>query len=187
MARTGYDPFNAMLARQMGTAERTRILPENFRQVEGPVNVSQFSRQIPAPWENPYPFSYQFNRNVFNSALAGAAGATVIPVTFTLPETYMGWLNWFGIYILSNTINQDITFTLRVNDGPVEGYDNWQFPPGAANFVVQNITGVSLKLPVGARVDVLVTNNNANAFTVGAKIAGWYHSEIEENRVYGQL
>jgi hypothetical protein len=177
-----------MLARRMGAADRATIFPENFRELEGPAETAPLVRTIYPPWQRKLPSSVDFNQNAFDSALAGVAGATIVPVEFTLPQTYVGYLTVFGIYILSPTALQDVTFTLRINGGPIQGFDNVKFPPGVANFVVQNFSDEPICwIPEGAKVDVLVTNNNANAWTVGAKIAGYYHARTEEQRIFGSL
>jgi hypothetical protein len=131
--------------------------------------------------------SQDFNVNRFDLALAGVLGATVVPVEFNVPSTFVGYLQIMGIFLQSPTNLQDVTFSLLINGGPVQGWDNIKFPPGAANFVVQNFADLQVRLPDSARVSVLVTNNNANAWVVGAKIAGWYHPESEEQRIYGSL
>lgn len=177
-----------VLARHTGASQRSTIFPENFRDQQGPGQTAPLVRTIYPPWQRKLPSSYNFNRNTYDSALAAVIGATVIPVSFTLPPTYIGYVTVFGIYILSPTAAQDVTFTLRVNSGPVEGWDNWQFPPGVANFVVQNVSDEPVCwIPDGATVDVLVTNGSADAWTVGAKIAGYYHPRTEEERVFGGL
>jgi hypothetical protein len=104
-----------------------------------------------------------------------------------MPPTFVGYLQIFGIYILSPTNAQDVTFSLRINGGPVQGWDNVQFPPGVANFVVQNAGDLQVRVPDGATVDVLVTNGSADAWTVGARISGWFHPLSEEQRIYGSL
>jgi len=177
-----------VLARHMGAQDRLRLSPEVFREQSGPAETSRLVRTIFPPWVYKLPMSADYNRNVFSSALAAGAGSTVIPVTFTLPETFVGYQQIFGVYILSPTALQDITFTLRINGGPVEGWDNIQFPPGVANFVVQNFADLQVRIPNSGKVDVVVTNNSAaGPWTVGAKIAGWYHPESEGNRIYGSL
>lgn len=177
------------LARHSGqnVGNPTLITPAVFRAQRGPAQDAPPVRNIFPPWVYKLPASQDFNSNRFDLALAAAAGATVIPVTFDMPPTFVGYLQIFGIYILSPTALQDITFTLRINNGPVQGWDNIKFPPGVANFVVQNFGDLQVPIPDSAHVDVLVTNNNANAFTVGAKIAGWYHPWNEEQRIYGSL
>ncbi len=179
--------LDALLSRQMGTADRTRILPENFREPTGPAETSPLVRNVYPPWVYKLPSSVDFNRNLFNVALAGVAGTAVEILTVTLPATYVGWLQIMGIYILSPSTTQDITFTLRINGAPVEGWDNIQFPPGVANFVVQNFSDLQVRVPDGGKISLFATNNNANAWTVGGKVAGWYHSLNEEQRIYGSL
>jgi hypothetical protein len=180
--------FDEMLARRMGATDRATIFPENFREQEGPAHTAPLVRTIYPPWQRKLPSSVDFNQNEFNAALAGVIGATVVPVEFTLPPTYLGYLTVFGIYILSPTVAQDVTFTLRINSGPVQGFDNVQFPPGVANFVVQNFSDEPICwIPDGAKVDVLVTNGSADAWTVGAKIAGYFHARTEEQRIFGSL
>lgn len=179
--------LSEMLARHTGVRERNTLVPENFVEQQGPAQSSPLVRNIYPPWIYKLPMSVDFNENNFSTALAGVIGTTVIPVTFSVPATFVGYIQIFGIYILNPTASQDVTFTLRINQGPVQGWDNIQFPPGVANFVVQNFGDLQVRLPDGATVDVLVTNNSANAWTIGAKIAGWYHPYSEEKRIYGSL
>ena len=176
-----------LLARRTGADQRSQLFPQNFSEPSGPAATSPLVRNVYPPWVYKLPVSVDFNVNVFNSALLGVAGNTVIPVSFTLPPTFVGYLQIFGIYVLNPTASQDVTFTLRINQGPVQGWDNIKFPPGVANFVVQNFGDLQVRIPDGGVVDVLVTNNSANAWTVGAKIAGWFHPENEEQRIYGSL
>jgi hypothetical protein len=180
--------LSEILAKQIGVQHRTRITPEVFREQPGPANNAPLVRNIYPPWVFKLPMSQDYNDNLFTSVLAAGAGNTVIPVTFTLPPSFVGWEQIFGIYILTPTALTDITFTLRVNGGPVQGWDNIKFPPGAANFVVQNFADLQVRVPNSGKVDVVVTNNSAaGPWTVGAKIAGWYHPETEERRIYGSL
>lgn len=177
------------LARRSGqsTGIPIRISPAVFKQTAGPAQDSPLVRNIFPPWVYKLPASQDFNVNRFDTVLAGVAGTVVVPVEFNVPATFVGYLQIFGIYILTPSALQDITFSLLVNGGPVQGWDNIKFPPGTANFVVQNFADLQVKLPDSARVSVAVTNNNANAWTVGAKIAGWYHPQSEEQRIYGSL
>jgi len=187
MART--PNLKEMLARHSGQniGAGIRIDPGVFRRQEGPADTSPLVRNVYPPWVYKLPMSQDFNVNRFDLALAGAAGATVVPVEFNMPSTFVGYLQIFGIFIQSPLPTQDVTFSLLINGGPVQGWDNIKFPPGAANFVVQNFAELQVRIPDSAHVSVLVTNNNANAWVVGAKIAGWYHPQSEEQRIYGSL
>lgn len=179
--------LEALLARHGAAPNRVELLPGNFGVGDGPAKDSPLVRNVYPPWVYKLPTSVDFNRNIFNTALAAVAGTTVEILSLTLPETYVGWIQIFGIYILSPTGNQDITFTLRINGAPVQGWDNVQFPPGVANFVVQNFSDLQVRVPDGGRMSITATNNNANAWTVGGKVAGWFHSVTEEQRIYGSL
>ncbi len=180
--------LSRLLAQRTGSRTKQRIVPEVFRDPTGPGQTAPLARLVYPPWVFKFPMSQDYNRNLFTSVLAAAVGATVIPVEFTLPPTFVGWQQIFGIYVLSPTALTDITFTLRVNGGPIEGWDNIRPPPGVANFIVQNFSEIQVRVPNSGRIDVIVTNNAATGpWTVGAKIAGWYHPETEEQRIYGSL
>lgn len=130
--------------------------------------------------------SQDFNRNNYATALAAGAGTVVEPVSFALPGTMIGYVQIMGIYVLSPTGNTDLTFTLRINGAPVSGWDNINTPPGVANLILQNFSDVQVPLGAGTVVSVTVTNNNAfGPWTVGAKVAGWYHTQADELRYFG--
>jgi hypothetical protein len=184
--------LSKILARHMGIPERQRITPGSFQQTPGPAvpgpGMAPLTRNVYPPWVFKLPMSQDFNANNFNLAMPAVAGSVVELVAFRVPATFVGWLQIFGIYILSPTNATDLTFTLQINEGPVQGWDNIKFPPGVANFVVQNFADLQVRVPTGARVRVVATNNAATGpWTIGAKIAGWYHPESEEARIYGSL
>jgi hypothetical protein len=172
MART--QGLAAMLARRSGQTVGNPVLitPNVFRTQPGPADTAPLTRNVFPPWVYKLPMSVDFNSNAFDVALAGVVGQQVEITRFQMPPTFVGFLQIMGIFILSPTALQDVTFTLRINGAPVEGWDNIQFPPGVANFVVQTLTA---------------TNGSADAWTIGGKIAGWYHPQSEEQRIYGSL
>jgi hypothetical protein len=139
-------------------------------------------------WVNKLPSSQDWNAQDFQMALPAGVGAQVVSSTarFQMPQTMVGVIQVFGVYLLSPLVTTRVQFTLRVNQAPVSGWDNIQFPPGAANFVVQNYSGVQVKVGVGSVVDVLVTNLDGAAITVGTKIAGWYNSQSDVQRFNGE-
>jgi hypothetical protein len=149
-----------------------------------------FQRVVFPPWVYKLPMSQDFNRNSFSEVLAAVAGTAITPValTFELPPNAVGYIQIFGIYTLTQSALTDVTWTLRVNDGPVSGWDNIRNPPGVANLFAQNFSDLQVRIPAGGTVSILITNNTAQGpWTVGGKIAGWYHPEIEEKRIYGSL
>lgn len=176
-----------VLARHTGASQRATIFPENFREQPGPATSSPLVRTIDSPQKFKLPMSVDFNRNAFDVALAAAIGATATITSFQMPPTFVGFLQIFGIFILSPTAVQDVTFTVRINGAPVEGWDNIQFPPGVANFVVQNFSELQVRIPDSALVTLTASNGSANAWTIGGKLSGWYHPLSEEKRIYGSL
>lgn len=151
-----------------------------------PPSASPFNRVIFPWWTEKIPSAVDFNTQNFALTLAAGAGSTVVFAGFRLPQTQIGVVQIFGIYAQGPTNLTNVTWTLRINQSPVPGWDNIQLPPGAANFVVQNFSDLRVKIPNGALVDVLITNNNASGpWTVGAKVAGWYNPSSDVARVTG--
>ena len=179
--------LDAALARHMGVQDRARILPENFVEQAGPGNSSPLVRNVYPPWVYKLPTSQDFNAEAYNAAIAAAIGATVTIAQFQLPQTMVGWIQIFSIYVLSPTALQSVTWTLRINGAPVGGWDNVRFPPGVANFGVRDFSDVQVRIPNGGLVSITATNGSADAWTIGAKVAGWFHTENEEQRIYGDI
>lgn len=113
-----------------------------------------------------------------------ASGTVVLPAV-TMPSDQVGWLQQFSAYVLSPVAATRITYTLRVNQGPVAGFDNYRMIPGVANFILLDNDDLRVPVPQGGSVDVLITNGRAVAETVGAKVAGWYHPLAAELAVWG--
>lgn len=156
----------------------------------GPGATAPLVRQIFPPWVYKLPTSSDFNAQDFATILAAGAGAQVTAAgwTFRLPATNVGYVQIFGIYVLNQTAATSIAWSLRINESPVPGWSNIQNPPGTANIFVQNYSELQVRVPNGAKVDVLAINQNAGGpWTIGAKINGWYHPLIEERRLYGEL
>lgn len=146
-----------------------------------------YTRIVYPWWVNKLPTSQDFNAQDFQIALGAGVGtqATSAALRFALPQTMIGVVQIFGLYLLAPVNTTRVQFTLRINGAPVSGWDNIQFPPGTANFVVQNYSGLQVKVSPGSVVDVLVTNLDGAAITCGGKIAGWYQSQSDVVRVNG--
>jgi hypothetical protein len=135
------------------------------------------------------PTSQDFNRQDFAMVLAAGTGSLITSanLSFQLPQGVVGWLQQFSIYILTPTANTSVQWTLRINQGPVSGWDNLQNSPGVANLYREDYSDLRVPIPNGGLVDVLITNLNVNGpWTVGGKISGWYHSYAAEQAVSGE-
>lgn len=138
-------------------------------------------------WVNKLPSSQDWNAQDFQMALPAGVGSQLVSpaLSFTMPQTMIGVIQIFGVYLLSPVNTTRVQFTLRINQAPVSGWDNIQFPPGAANFVVQNYSTVQVRVSAASTVDVLVTNLDGAAITVGGKISGWYQPQSDVTRITG--
>lgn len=120
--------------------------------------------------------------------LPAGAGSTITSaaLAFTLPASMVGWLQEFKVYVLSQTAATSAQWSVRINGGPVPGFDNKQNAPGVANLVLLEWNDMRIRIPNGATVDVIITNLNANGpWTVGGYLAGWYHPWVDEDRIFG--
>lgn len=132
--------------------------------------------------------SQDFNVSDFAMTLAAGAGSTITSAVlrFPLPASMVGWIQNFSLYLLTPNAGTSVQFALRINQAPVSGFDNYQNSPGVANLYREDYNDLRIRLPMGGVADILVTNLNANGpWTVGGKISGWYHSQADELRVFG--
>lgn len=132
--------------------------------------------------------SQDFNVADYAMVVAAGAGSTVTSqaLRFQLPASMVGWIQNFSLYVLTPTALTSVQWALRINESPVSGFDNYQNSPGVANLYREDYNDLRIRLPMGGVADILITNLNANGpFTVGGKISGWYHSQADELRVFG--
>ena len=166
-------------------------VPNRLLNIGGPSGVadqSPLQRVVFPPRVEKLLSSQDFNAQDWNVTLAAGAGAQAVSTNliFTLPRGMVGWLQNLSIYVLSMTNGTLVTFQLRINQSPVSGFDNLQNSPGVANLFRVDNNDMRIRIPDGAIVDVLFINNNANGpWTVGARIAGWYHPWSDEESTYG--
>lgn len=164
------------------------ITPAIFGEPKGPAAEYPFVRTIYPPWVYKLPISQDFNQTFYRSVLAAGVGAEVIPVSFQVAPSFVGFCQQFIIYALSPLATTDIEYTLRVNQNPVQGWSGIPLPPGATNITMLVNNDLQVRLQNEVTVDVLVRNlSGAGPWTVGAAIAGWTHPESEEQRIYGSL
>lgn len=142
------------------------------------------------PWREKLSTSRDFNVEDFAMTLAAGVGSTVVSAgsRFQLPQSMVGWLQTFSLYVLSQTPLTSATWTVRIDGAPISGLSNVQNPPGTANLVLVTRDTLQIRIPNNATVDVLITNNNVNGpWTVGARLIGWYHPKADELREWGEI
>lgn len=142
------------------------------------------------PWlEKIGPVSRDFNVNDFDLALLAAVGATAssVALSFTLPTGQVGWLQEATLYARNTTNTTRIRYMIRINEAPVAGMDNFQILPGVTNLEAIDKNGLAIRIPDGAKVDILITNLAAQVEAVGGRLAGWYHPKSAEIEAWGEV
>ena len=151
---------------------------------------SNYVRQINPPWTTKIPASQDFFARDFEMVVPVGVGSTVtsVALSFRLPQDHVGWLQQFALYVRGSLATTRLQWTVRINQGPVPGWDNKSNPPGAANIVFLPDNDLAKRITNGALVDVLITNLDGAAITgVGGLIAGWYHPKQDELRYWGEV
>jgi len=170
--------------------------PVDMRQWSGnagrfpdPKGIIPQSAQIPPFYQirPPTGVDFFFKRM---GVLAAGAGSTLILVPSNRPlkilPDYKANIAGVTIMVDAPLATLDITFTLRWNGGPVEGWDKLEPFPTAANALIIPFPG-TLQTPGNTLIDVLVTNNSAaGPWTVGASVAGWQWPRIDEDIAFGR-
>lgn len=132
--------------------------------------------------------SQDFNRNDYRVILPAGVGSVVEPanLVFRTPKDQVGWLQQFSQYTLTPTAATYAMWTLLINGAPVSGFDNLFNPPGIANLVEVFTNNMAVRIPMGSVVSIRITNLDASGpWTVGGKLAGWYHPKVAEDRAWG--
>lgn len=132
--------------------------------------------------------SQDFNQNDYRVILPAGVGSIVEPpsLAFQLPKDQVGWLQNFSQYTLQPSAATYASWKLLINGAPVSGFDDVRNPPGIANLVEVFESNIRVRLPMGAKVSVRITNLDASGpWTVGGLLRGWYHPKVAEDRAWG--
>jgi len=145
--------------------------------------------QVPPYWQLKPPEGIDFFAKMTGTLAAGAGSILVLapsPVLRILPD-YKGVVAGVTIFINAPLATLDITFSLRINAAPVQGWDQLESFATAANALIIPFPG-TLQINGGSQLDVLVTNNSAaGPWDVGANIAGWSWARINEDIAFGRI
>lgn len=147
-----------------------------------------FTRLVYPPRIEKLPASQDFNVQDWQVTVPAVVGAVVTPAAlqFQIPASQVGWLQEMSLYVVGMTPTTLVSMAIRINGGPVPGFDNIQNSPGTANIFRDNKSELRIRLPNAALVTVAFTNVSGVAATVGGRLAGWYHPIAEEIRIFGE-
>ena len=152
-----------------------------------PAGESPFVRLIYPPRIEKLPTSADFYTADYQVAVGAGVNttATSAAMRFQLPETMVGFLQQFSVYVLSSLATTRLKWSVRINQGPVTGFDGILNPPGVANLVILFFNDMRIRIPNHGTVDIVITNLDGAAITAGGSLAGWYHPQADEIRMYG--
>lgn len=171
-------------------------MPTDMRQWAGnrgrfpdPLGAIPRAAQVPPFWQIKPPEGIDFFAKM-NGVLAAGAGQTLTltpsPLLRVLND-YSGVVAGVTIFIDTPLTTLNLTFALRINAAPVQGWDKLEPFAVAANALIIPFPG-TLQIPGNTQLDVLVTNNSAaGPWTVGASITGWSWPKIAEDIAFGRL
>ena len=140
-------------------------------------------------WQERPPFATDFTAIEKAEVLVAVAGTVLaLPgATFQLPPgDFIAVVKAVTIFIDAPTLLTDVNWQLRINNGPVAGWDNLStFPRVATNLSID--FGGTVFVSQGAQISMVAINNaNTGPWTVGGQITGWYLSRADIDRVFGR-
>lgn len=138
------------------------------------------------PWIQRILSSQDYFLQADGVALGAGPNLSVTPASlrYVLPQGYRGNVAGVTIFVDAPTTSLDVNFTLRFNGAPVPGFTNLRSFPRAATNLSIDFSG-PIVVPVGTIIDMIITNNNASTWTVGASITGWVWPLADEQRLFG--
>lgn len=142
--------------------------------------------QIFPPWLYPIDSAVDFQPRADGVALAAGATETPADTVLQLPAGYAGVIRFVSIFVDSPTTALDVSWALRINGGPVPGWNNLRSFPRSANNISITFEGV-VQVPQNATIDItIVEHGGALAWTVGASYGGWQWPTAAELELYGR-
>ena len=148
---------------------------------EGSDNPAVPSLQIPLPEVLPIPDAKEFNP-LASQASAGLETNTVIAGTaFAVPAGYFGVIRGLTLYIVNMLATTNVTWTLQINGAAPQGFSALSIFPRVAPYV-GNGFDACIRFTGPALIQVIFTNADGGAYTVGASYSGWFWPQASDAR-----
>ena len=133
------------------------------------------------PEERPIPTAQEFNLLGQQTTVAVQANQPLVGATLTLPSGFVARVAAVVLYVAGLGAGSQLSFSLTVNDGAVQGWTNVAIFPGAAARVSEGYDAHIL-VPNTGVVEAFFTNADGGAYTVGVQISGWQWAEQDGKR-----
>ena len=115
----------------------------------------------------------------------GPTSAVLAPVQ--LSSRSVGVIRELSFSVNNLLASSQVTFVLRINGAPVDGYTFAVFPFNTPHITISALEKGDreyVEAPTNASIDVAVTVADGGSYLVGVNYAGW--SYPEDLRTYGQ-
>lgn len=128
------------------------------------------------PWLIPPPGAINFNKEEIVSIAGALSQAVAVRDT---PDFMAGVIRELSYSINDVLLTTDVTFALRLSQAPQDGFIIKVFPKVVSSDVYQfDPPTTVIRIPSGAAMDVLVTVNDVQTYSVKVSYRGWWYDEL---------
>lgn len=130
------------------------------------------------PDQEPIPTSQQVNTFGQATSTVAETGIEITGAQLVLPSGIIARIASVSFYVTNLLDTSILSFTVTINNAPVQGFSNVGIFPGVASRVSVGFDCYILT-PSGATVEVFYTNGDGGSYIVGAALSGWQWSEAD--------
>lgn len=142
----------------------------------GPATLPRYIALLP-PWEYPIPGHQEFNTLGSHASTGAETDTAITDAEFDVPANMVARITGIIFYVTNLLTTSNLTFTVRINNGPVQGYNNVFIFPRAASSV-SNAFDSYVDVPTGAKLTVTFSNLDGGTYGIGAGLSGYYWPEV---------
>lgn len=156
-----------------GSGGQPVVIPPSSLGQGGTIPVTGSSLQLPLPEVLPIPSAKEFNP-LGQKATVGAENNTVITGTvLDIPDSTFGVIRGVSLYITNMLTTTNVVWSLIVENATPQGFNQLTIFPRAAPFVSNGFDSM-IRFNGPARIQVIFSNLDGGAYTVGASFSGWF-------------
>lgn len=145
------------------------------------MTVNGISLNIPLPEDEPIPDAKEFNVSGSIGTAAVSAGTLITGCTLDVPPNNLGVIRGVDLYISNMLVTTNVTWTLTINGAAVSGYQGISIFARVTPFVGNGFSP-KVRFRGPALVQVVFSNIDGGAYTVGAAFSGWFWPEASDER-----
>ena len=128
-----------------------------------------------------------FNPQGSIATAAVQSNINITNATQVIPDNNLAVVSSVTIQITNMVATTNVTWTVLVNGAPVQGYNGISIFPRVAPFV-GNTFDIPIRVCGPATIQVIFSNIDGGAYTVGAALSGWMWPVTSDQRwkAYGE-